>query len=75
MLPECPKCNQPAHGTLETLSGIARISETSEGKLIYTGETEVCWDEQKTVVNGHGHIFFACSCGHTWPDPTVKEIG
>ena len=41
----------PIVGTLERLSGLARISGISdEGEPEFSGGTEVCWDEQGTEV-------------------------
>jgi hypothetical protein len=42
--------NIELQGTLESLSGVALVSGLVDaGDLIYAGETEVWWDEQKTV--------------------------
>ncbi len=76
--PNCPECGEPAHGTLERLTGYAQFADVPEpGKAVeYSGSTEIWWDEQKTV---HQHDdptvpeapdnlpLVVCHNGHTWP--------
>lgn len=53
-------------GTLETLSGCAIVSGiTADGEPLYAGETDIWWDEQKTV-SSNGRPLFVDDHGNTW---------
>lgn len=74
-------------GTLETITGRARITfhpqdevdlgDEREGRLRFAwdGETEVFWDEQKTVANEKGQRIFLDEEGNQWTedDITLEE--
>jgi hypothetical protein len=54
-------------GTLETLSGCALAYEFDEtGEPNYQGETEIWWDEQKTVTNDKGQMLYLDEDGNEW---------
>lgn len=66
----------PIKGTLETLSGCALFSEVkrkSDGSISYeyVGETEVFWDEQRTVTGDEGVIYL----DEKGNEVTAKDIG
>lgn len=60
-------------GTLETVSGVAKISffnsKDAEGKIDfeYGGETDIWWDEQKTIERD-GQRIFVDTEGNEWPE-------
>jgi hypothetical protein len=54
-------------GTLETVRCRALIAGIeADGTPYYAGETEVFWDEQKTVCNEKDQIIFLCEDGLEW---------
>lgn len=65
--PHCPHCGLPAIGTVEVLSGVARIFEPDEcGDTDYMGFTDVSWNSQKTNTNPAGEKEVICKDDHTW---------
>ena len=74
--PLCPECGEPAHGTVERLSGYAAFADVPgpDVQVDYSGWTEIWWDEQRTVhqnddaVKGSDNLpLVCCSNGHSWP--------
>ena len=73
--PLCPECGEPAHGTVERLSGYAQFTPLKEdGSTEYSGWTEIWWDEQRTVhqkedaPEGPDNLpLVCCPNGHDWP--------
>ena len=73
--PLCPECGEPAHGTVERLSGYAQFTPLKEdGSTEYSGWTEIWWDEQRTVhqkedgPEGPDNLpLVVCPNGHDWP--------
>ncbi len=66
---QCPKCGEMAQGTVETLSGCALFGPINEdGSIDYAGETKICWDAQKTVVDeGNANsVLLICPNAHQW---------
>lgn len=47
--PKHPTKNTDPRGTLETLKGVAEFKQYEDGSFEYEGNTDVWWDEQKTV--------------------------
>jgi hypothetical protein len=63
----CPECNGPATGTLEVVQGCAELSEPDENGIFeYAGNTNIFWDEQKTVLDNEGRATLFCDCGAQW---------
>ncbi len=64
--PICPKCGQPAIGTVERLRGIATfVGNPNDGAVEYTGETKLDWDTCETVF-GDGKPLVRCAEDHEW---------
>lgn len=63
-------------GTLERLSGKALVSDIQDdGTPVYYGETEIWWDEQRTVTRDDKAIFVD-EAGEEWTfDQLVKVEG
>lgn len=62
-------------GTLETVSGVALVSsiDPKTGEVEYEGDTEIFWDEQKTVARD-GKVIFVDTIGDEWTfDQLVPE--
>lgn len=48
----CPKCKQPPAATLEKVWGRAELRPSGvEGTVDYSGETEIDWNSQETVLD------------------------
>jgi hypothetical protein len=63
----CPVCGEPVRGTLEALKGCALLTEPdANGKCAWAGETEIWWDEQRTVMDADGCVTLLCPNGHAW---------
>jgi len=63
----CPTCQAPARGTVERLTGVALLSEPdADGRVEYTGWTDVWWDEQRSVTDKRGRVRLICHAGHEW---------
>jgi len=69
----CPQCGQTAKGTLDTISGVALLTFDEQGNAEYSGQTDVCWDDQTSVVDDRGRVRLLCPDGHQWP-ATSSEI-
>ena len=58
MKPHLKGRNTHLRGTLETVTGVALVEgREADGYPLYTGETDVWWDEQKTVVRGGERVW------------------
>lgn len=64
-------------GTLERLSGVALLDVHEDGTADYAGDTEIFWDEQRSVRDEQGKVTLVCPNGHDWkatvdavPDPS-----
>ncbi len=73
--PLCPECGAPAQGTLERISGRAdfNIDPGPDVEVEYGGETDIWWDEQRTVLERDdapesptNRPVVCCPNGHTW---------
>lgn len=65
--PRCPKCGKPPEGTVDTLHGLARLTEPDEdGSFEYSGTTDVWWDEQRTIRDKKGRVLLMCEDTHEW---------
>ena len=64
---KCPRCGQPAAGTLETIPGLALLMFDDDGQAEYSGETRVLWNGQETDWDEFGRAILECSNGHAWP--------
>lgn len=60
----CPTCGDSIHGTVETLKGFSFL-EFVDGEYQYDGETEMWYDEQKTITK-NGKALVQCAYGHEW---------
>ena len=61
----------PIVGTLETLKARAEATEYSAtGEPEYSGETDVWWDEQKTVTKGNSLVYLD-EDGYEWVFPDL----
>ena len=61
----CPECGGIATGTLELLPGVAGLDIEEDGSAEYSGETDVQWDNQTTVMRD-GKYVLTCHNGHEW---------
>lgn len=72
----CPDCGEPARGTVETVSGAALLSNPQlDGSVEYSGETDIWWDEQRTVRDPMGRVQLVCRNGHDWFSEVVDPHG
>lgn len=67
----CPECGEAARGTIDKLKGCAEFGEISPvaggpATTEYSGNTEVWWDEQRTIMNKAGKSLVICPNGHEW---------
>ncbi len=74
----CPECGQTARGTVEVLAGCAEFEVRGDGEAVYSGYTEVWWDEQRSERNEAGRVHLVCPSGHDWwaekaKDPVASE--
>lgn len=75
--PICPQCGEPAAGTVERINGRADFIDIQpDGTTDYSGNTEIWWDEQRTVSQnenapeGPDNLpLVVCCNGHDWPTP------
>lgn len=63
---KCPECGEDAKGTVEEIRGVALFVEEEGGGVDYLGETEIWWDDQRTVTNDEGEWELVCDSGHSW---------
>ena len=63
---KCPKCDQPAAGTVEVIHGLALLLFDEQGDAAYAGETKVSWDSQHSLLDSRGQVTLQCSNGHQW---------
>jgi len=72
----CPTCGEPAEGTLDTVPGVALLHvDAQTGEAEYRGETEMWWDDQKTILDSVGRYMLCCPNGHDWPATLSVFIG
>lgn len=58
MLVPYTKEGKSIQGTLETLNGVALVVGKDEaGELVYSGQTDIWYDEQKTVEINQQRVF------------------
>ena len=62
----CPECGQEPAYILERLLGLAMLEPDDQGGYDYTGDTEVLWDEQDTIIDFKGRVALQCSKYHEW---------
>ncbi|MGQ7794496.1 hypothetical protein ACUN0C_18990 [Faunimonas sp. B44] len=63
-------------GTLERLMGCANINDiTDDGEPVYSGDTKIWWDEQRTVLRD-GQMLFVDENGDEWifAELKVEEV-
>ena len=65
-IPNCPHCNAPARGTVETVPACAEFDFDSDGTAAYSGSTEASWEEQETNRDGEGRVELVCEDSHRW---------
>jgi hypothetical protein len=62
-------------GTLERLSGVARIEGWDEhGEPIYSGDTDIWWDEQRTEIRADEFVYVD-AYGEEWLQSQLVELG
>ena len=59
-------------GTLETITGCALISFNDDGSWDYDGETDVWWDEQRTLTKD-GEDLFVDEAGYSWKASELRD--
>ena len=64
--PKCPECEEYAKGTVEVVKGLALLAFGEDGIAEYGGETEVWWNDQKTIIDENGNVTLVCSNNHEW---------
>lgn len=63
----CPQCGEPAQGQVDNLTAVALFTEPDgDGKVDWEGESEVCWDDQKPVLDDQNRVTLVCPDGHEW---------
>ena len=65
-IPNCPECNSPARGTIETLFACAEFERGPDGIPEYSGCTEPFWEDQQTRCDSKGRVELICRDGHSW---------
>lgn len=61
----CPKCGTSPTGTLETIEGLAGLGPGRPGEFEYTGDTDVDWNSQMSVLTGK-KVTLVCQNSHDW---------
>lgn len=75
-LPQCPACGDAAVGTIEQITGRARIDGvTPEGEVVWNGHVELDSESQRSELDEGGRPVFVCDRGHGWSDATVRPGG
>lgn len=74
-IPKCPECGELAHGVLESLAGMAMLNVSENGDAEYDGETDVWWDEQRTVYDADGRATLWCRNRHEWQSRIMETDG
>ena len=72
--PNCPECNSPALGTVETIPACAEFEVGPDGRADYSGFTETFWDEQETNRDGEGRVELVCENRHRWFSKTEELL-
>lgn len=63
----CPTCGELPRGTVEQLGGVALLDgPDAAGRVHYTGDTHVWWEEQRTETDDLGRQRLICDVGHEW---------
>lgn len=72
MKPHLKSRNTHLRGTLETVRGVALVEgREADGYPVYTGETDIWWDELKTVYRSGERVWVA-NDGNEFPDSLVE---
>lgn len=75
MLVPFTKNGKRLQGTLERLQGVALVEgKGDDGELVYTGETKIWWDEQKTVQQYKRGEEFGEEPENVWVDEDGDEF-
>ena len=64
--PCCPECHEFARGTLESVPGLALLRFIKDGEAEYEGETEMFWNNQRTIRADKGQVTLICPNHHEW---------
>ncbi len=65
--PNCPTCGGPAIGTVEQVPGLAIFTDVdANGCTEYGGETEIWWNDQRTITDADGRATLVCDGNHQW---------
>ncbi len=71
--PKCPQCGEQVCATKEVVYGYALLTDpAADGSQRYEGETEIDWDDQKTV-REDGKDVLACPSGHEWASKRLED--
>ena len=68
----CPACGSSEVGTVESVPGVA-LSRISEGRLEWTGQTEIDWNGSETLATDDGPVLACASCGERWVHPSLVD--
>src|SRR5579884_1133486 len=70
---QCPDCGESARGTIDVIHGCALFTEPDEKEQVdYAGETDIWWDEQKTIAIDN-RLRLICSHGHEWWGTLIED--
>jgi hypothetical protein len=78
----CATCGEPIRGSVERLNGCALLDVDPSGAAEYAGETDVWWDEQRSVSRDPRRLVVICPNAHEWtvgvehdaPHPIMRAI-
>lgn len=72
MKPHLKGLSTHLRGTLETVTGVALVEGCDVGgNLVYTGKTELWWEEEETVYR-NGQRVWVDYDGNEWSDSQVE---
>jgi hypothetical protein len=72
---QCPECGEKAQGTVEVITGCALFGPINQdGSLDYACDTEIWWDDQRTVTDkGEGsRVLLICPGAHQWFSDVIE---
>lgn len=62
-------------GTLEKLTGRAEIEDINpDGTPVYSGGTEIFYDDQETIYSKNGYPLYLCVDGEEWIFPDLLHL-
>lgn len=73
--PLCPNCKEPPTSTVERVTALADIRWKEDGSIEYTGDSDVDWNSQHTILSeGGGETLFHCGNCHREFFATTPEV-